>query len=190
VLVGRQWLGNYRLDRDTLTVNWTSDKFSGKSAPGGLPVVMVLRRDPKPDGGGAAALIAADDRKEDAVKADKEKLQGTWQLVSSIGNGEKTPEDIAMRKRVIIKDDTITEKEGEKTINEVTFKLDATKKPRAIDATPPGESGKDKTFLGIYSLEGDTLKFCFTLPGQERPSDFTSDPGSGWTLNVLKREKP
>jgi uncharacterized protein (TIGR03067 family) len=137
-----------------------------------------------------AVLIAADDRKEDAIKADKEKLQGTWRHVSVIGNGEKLPEDFVKRRRIIIKDDKITEKEGEKTINEVAFKLDATKKPRVIDADPPGESGKDKTSLGIYSLEGDTLKFCFTDPGQERPTDFTSNPGSGRTLIVFKREKP
>ena len=46
-----------------------------------------------------------------------------------------------------------------------------------------------KKQLGIYEVEGDTFKACFSKPGDERPTDFTSKPGDGRTVSVWKREK-
>lgn len=48
---------------------------------------------------------------------------------------------------------------------------------------------KGKTHHGIYMLDGDTLKFCFAAPGQERPTEFTAPEGSQRTLSVWKRDK-
>jgi len=70
------------------------------------------------------------------------------------------------------------------------FKVDATKKPKTMDMTPSEGRYKDKTLLGIYELDGDTLKICFAEPGKDRPTDFTSKAGSGVVLAIHKREKP
>jgi hypothetical protein len=43
--------------------------------------------------------------------------------------------------------------------------------------------------LGIYELDGDTVKFCFGGPGKERPTEFTTKEGSMRTLSVWKRDK-
>jgi hypothetical protein len=48
---------------------------------------------------------------------------------------------------------------------------------------------KGKTQLGIYELEGDTFKACFSKPGTDRPADFTSKPGDGRTFSIWKRVK-
>jgi uncharacterized protein (TIGR03067 family) len=60
-----------------------------------------------------------------------------------------------------------------------TFKLDAAKKPRAIDMTVTKGSDEKtkayegKTARGIYQIEGDKLKWCSNEPGKdERPSAF------------------
>ena len=48
-------------------------------------------------------------------------------------------------------------------------------------------SEKGETYLGIYKIEGDTLKWCVAVPGSERPSEFATS-GSDFLL-VLKRQK-
>ena len=46
-----------------------------------------------------------------------------------------------------------------------------------------------KTQLGIYELEGDKVKYCFAIPGRERPADFATKFNDGRTLSVWQREK-
>jgi uncharacterized protein (TIGR03067 family) len=46
-----------------------------------------------------------------------------------------------------------------------------------------------KPALGIYALDGDTLKICYTMPGGERPKDFDSAVGSGRYSATWKRKK-
>jgi hypothetical protein len=53
-------------------------------------------------------------------------------------------------------------------------------------------SGPEKgyTALGIYELDGDTLRICHTWKGQrKRPEKFAIAEGSGLVLAVWKREK-
>ena len=45
--------------------------------------------------------------------------------------------------------------------------------------------GKGQTVLGIYALEGETLKLCYALPGRERPKTFTTAEGSGTQMRRL-----
>ena len=49
---------------------------------------------------------------------------------------------------------------------------------------------KGKPAQGIYALDGDMLKICYTLPGKDRPTAFDSKPGSAATLVIWKRAKP
>ena len=64
------------------------------------------------------------------------------------------------------------------------FKLDATKSPRQIVIkTPDGQE-----LHGIYELNGDTLKMCFSQ-GNKAPTKFESPKGSEIVLLVMEREK-
>jgi uncharacterized protein (TIGR03067 family) len=87
---------------------------------------------------------------------------------------------------LVVTKDKITYKFGDKT-KELSYKLDATKKPKWIDITEG-----DHTNLGIYELEGDNLKICFPEGGKdERSTAFESKPDSvNDILIILKREKP
>jgi len=69
------------------------------------------------------------------------------------------------------------------------FTIDPAKNPKQIDYAMTGGPTTGKTQLGIYELEGDTVKFCFAAPGKDRPPDFTTKEGSSRTLSVWKREK-
>ena len=58
-----------------------------------------------------------------------------------------------------------------------------------IDCTLSEGANKGKMQLGIYELDGDTVKFCFAAPGKDRPTDFTTKPGDTRVLSVWKKEK-
>jgi len=135
----------------------------------------------------AVLLIAADKPPDPASKKDLDGLQGTWKLVSAMKDGEALPEDKVKNTSIVIKDDTFVFPESAEyaTSKEGTIKLDATKKPKQMDAT----SNREKVMLGIYKLDGDRYKVCFAPTGKPRPSEFASKPGSGNLLQVWKRKK-
>ena len=77
---------------------------------------------------GAAPLAAADDtEKQEAVKKELKKFEGTWTMVSAERNGAQAPEEAIKNIRVIIKGDKFTIKEGDRTV-EGTMVLDPSKK--------------------------------------------------------------
>jgi uncharacterized protein (TIGR03067 family) len=89
---------------------------------------------------------------------------------------------------VIIKDGTITMDDGKKK-EKIPYKLDPSKKPKAIDLANTGIESKETT-LAIYELDGDTLKICWSEKDPEhRATKFASDEDSGQTMIVLKRAK-
>jgi uncharacterized protein (TIGR03067 family) len=129
----------------------------------------------------AAALAAADD-----AKGDLDKMQGEWQMVSSVQNGKEVPPEVAEKIVRTIKGDKYTLTADGKEIAKGTFKIDPSKKPKTIDAK---REGSDDAAPGIYELEGDTQKVCLSAPGKDRPSEFSSKEGSGHVLTVWKRKK-
>jgi uncharacterized protein (TIGR03067 family) len=132
-------------------------------------------------------LVIGADNKEDAAKKDLQRLEGDWVMVSGEQEGEKLPEQMIKESRLTMKGNTHTVKFGEETMKG-THKLDPTKKPKTIDAQHEGSS-KDQTMLGIYELKGDEFKVCFSAPGKDRPTEFTSKSGTGQFVHVWKRQK-
>jgi uncharacterized protein (TIGR03067 family) len=121
-------------------------------------------------------------------KKDDEKIQGNWTVVSREFIGKKTPEAELKALKVTIKDGTITMDDGKKK-EKIPYKLDPSKKPKAIDLANTGIESKETT-LGIYELDGDTLKMCWSEKDpKHRATKFASDKDSGQTMIVLKREK-
>jgi RNA polymerase sigma-70 factor (ECF subfamily) len=127
--------------------------------------------------------------REAAPKSDRDRLQGTWQQVSCKGKDE-VPDDLVKKTALAVKDDTITVLMDGVFSFELTFKLDESKTPKTIDEALVKPEKGTRPYLGIYSLDGDTLKFCFSDPGEKRPTEFTGRVGSGWTLTVFKRKQP
>jgi uncharacterized protein (TIGR03067 family) len=72
-----------------------------------------------------------------------------------------------------------------------TFKIDPKAKPATIDLMITEGRGKGKTQLGIYQLDGDTLKICMADEGaKDRPTKFASAKGEAeMVLFTLKRKK-
>jgi uncharacterized protein (TIGR03067 family) len=135
------------------------------------------------------ALLLGADKPADANKKDLERMQGDWVAASQVVDGEKSGDDEAQIIFRTVKDDTYTVSVFDKPIGKGTFTIDATKKPRTIDAKPATAEKDSPPLLGIYEIDGDTFRACFAAPGKERPKDFDCKAGSGHRLTVWKREK-
>jgi uncharacterized protein (TIGR03067 family) len=133
-------------------------------------------------------LLAAADRKEDAVKKELAKLQGTWTMAGLEVDGKPVPEDKLESSTLTIKGDKYCIKVGDDTYR-CTIKIDPTKDPKQIDMTFLDGPNKDKTGKGIYVLEKDTFKICRALePGKDRPQNVGTWPDTGVFMVIWKRK--
>jgi uncharacterized protein (TIGR03067 family) len=138
----------------------------------------------------AAASVQADD-KPDAAKA-LEKFQGTWTFESVEVDGKKESSawgEKLKNLKITFAGNKFTVKKGDKVVQAGTQKLDPSKSPKAVDATVTEGNGKGRKMLGIYEIEGDTLKVCFDPEGKKRPTEFKSTAGSSTVLIVHKRAR-
>jgi uncharacterized protein (TIGR03067 family) len=143
-----------------------------------LPVLLSLA---------AALALVALATADEGAKA-KGKIEGTYTVISIERNGDKLPEDRVKEMKITITADKIKVKMPDLD-HTAEYKLDASKTPATIDFTPQDGDDKGKTGYGIYSVDGDELKFCLAKPGKDRPTEFVSKPGSEVMLIVMKRNK-
>src|SRR4051812_48258615 len=91
----------------------------------------------------------ADSDSTAAAKADQEKLQGEWTMVSGSADGYAMPENMRSSARRTCKDDVTTVTVGGQLILKAKFKLDPSAKPKTIDYEANDGPTKGKTHLGI-----------------------------------------
>ena len=116
-------------------------------------------------------------------------LQGAWTCISATVNGKALPKETAAALRLTITQDRYkTEKPGE-VLFDSTYRVDPSRSPRQINMVGTEGDLKGKEAQGIYSIEKDTLRICYTMPGGGRPERFESLPGSKAYLVVWKREQ-
>jgi len=140
-----------------------------------LPVLLFL----------AGSLTGADPTATDASKKDLDKLQGVWQIQSRQEDGQDDKPRELGKVRITIAGNKITVDE-DGMVSEGSFTIDAGKKPAQIDLVPPkADEGKN---LGIYQVEGDTLKLCYGRPGADRPTEFATKAKSKHVLMIFKKE--
>jgi RNA polymerase sigma factor (sigma-70 family) len=125
-------------------------------------------------------------------KTDKDKLQGTWLLVSAIVEGEDRAGGVKKEghKRTFKGDEFTIEKAGQPGSQaKVQYKIDPNKKPKTMDLIPGAGPDKGKTVPAIYKIEDDTLTICEGDVGKDRPTEFSSTAENGWILLVFERER-
>jgi uncharacterized protein (TIGR03067 family) len=140
---------------------------------------------------GLTAFVISQARSEDtkAAKKDTAQLQGEWAMSTGGRDGHTLPGDMLKNSKRVCKGDETAVVVGGQLLMKAKFTLDPSKKPKSIDYQITGGANAGKTQLGIYELDGDTVKFCFSTPGKDRPTDFATKAGDGHTSSVWKREK-
>ena len=132
-----------------------------------------------------AAIAAADDAKDDAIKKDQKRLEGTWRVVALEVSGNKAEKGDALKLTVVNGADGTWSllSEGQE-ISKGTSTIDPTKKPKTINNDHETGNQKGKKQYGIYKVEGDKWTVCMSPPDaaeSDRPKDFTTKD----TRNVI-----
>jgi uncharacterized protein (TIGR03067 family) len=120
--------------------------------------------------------------------SDYAKLQGTWKVVAVEFGGKEAPvverlKDFRWtflgRERMLLTN---------MTAQWAKYSLDGAKKPKEINFKFASGPTKDRSQLGIYEIDGDRLKICWTdQPEGARPPEFSSRSGVNSKLVVLER---
>ena len=116
----------------------------------------------------------------------RKKLVGTWRGFVVAGRGERTDRGPVKLTEVVITADTIRAKDDTMSFGAGKYKLDLAQSPRRLDPTGSEGSYKGLQFTGIYTLEGDTLKWCVANPGTARPTEYKTTTAVQFYM-VLKR---
>ena len=154
-----------------------------RTAGGMVMGVLAFANAPSEQGGNPDPIAV---KQEKAEKSSK--FEGRWIVVSGAvdGDGQDMPRETKFH---ISKGKfTLEEQDGNK--QEATYEADTTKKPYQIDFKPT--QGKDKTskvHKGILIFEESMLKLCLARPGDDRPTEASSEEGSGHILLVLEPAK-
>jgi uncharacterized protein (TIGR03067 family) len=128
-------------------------------------------------------VVAADDPKPEDVKKEVAKFQGTWKITKIEREGDDLTDEIG---------DAELEVKGEEytapTIA-AKFKMDPSKKPKAIDVSYTEGPNAGQTVKAIYKFDGDTFTMCRALTDAgPRPTEFAAPAGSGKMCIVLKKK--
>jgi RNA polymerase sigma-70 factor (ECF subfamily) len=155
------------------------------SQPGSRRVLQTLRR------------VKTGDAQGDAVRKELKQLEGTWEIVSVVGDGKK--QGFGRPIRITIRGDRFTaERLGTPSdtslIGKGPLKVDPSKQLKAIDFITTEGPGKGTKALMLYELKGDELRLCETRADdtrqdRPRPTEFSAGPGSGRAITTLRRVK-
>jgi uncharacterized protein (TIGR03067 family) len=146
-----------------------------------------------------AALAAGDAEREKVNKDDLAKLQGKWKVVGFTKSGQQDLDELVKLGLLFtFKDDSLTvtaDREGFTPQNQL-LRLDATTTPKLLDFAESAKAFEEhtKVYEGVYSLDGDTMQWCFNLDGDQpakanRPAAVESKADSGTILIKLERQK-
>jgi uncharacterized protein (TIGR03067 family) len=140
---------------------------------------------------GLATLVMSQAWADDteAARRDLSRLQSEWSMASGSRDGQKLPDNMLRNSKRVCRGDETTVMVGGQLLMKAKFTLDPSKSPKTIDYRITGGPTAGKAQLGIYELDEETVKFCFSSPGQARPTDFTTKAGDGRTFSVWKRDK-
>jgi uncharacterized protein (TIGR03067 family) len=120
------------------------------------------------------------------------KMAGTWSVVAAVKEGDRLTPERMLAIVVTIDGSSITIRDPD-SIETGAHTLDRSVRPKIIDILSE-KAPKDRPVLGVYDLDGDTLKIAWARSGKPRPrspevSECFPDDLKVTTFLVLKRKK-
>jgi uncharacterized protein (TIGR03067 family) len=128
------------------------------------------------------------------VKKEQDRLKGTWELAGMVVDGMEVPKKLAEDHpfTLIFAGSEATfiaenkKSKGKAVRSKMNIKLDPSKKPKTIDFIYLG----GETTLGLYEVDGDSLKICIPQsPDGPRPDKLESKKETKTQVVILRRAK-
>ena len=119
---------------------------------------------------------------------DTKPVQGDWKPVTAELGGQPMAEAVLKTISLKLGDGTYDVLVGDKP-DKGTFKVDSSTTPMSMDVTGTDGPNQGKTFPAIYELKGETLRICYDLSGQKRPTEFKTTVGTKLYLVTYHRRK-
>jgi uncharacterized protein (TIGR03067 family) len=112
----------------------------------------------------------------------------TWRHVAAVVDGNDLPVERATLVTAV--GDAFTVTQNGIDVMKGTSRVVSQGTPGQQDVLVESGPNAGKTLRQIIKIEGDVMVVCDGPPDGERPTEFTSEPGSGRTLSVWLRVKP
>lgn len=123
-----------------------------------------------------------------ALQADLKKMQGKWRAtILEIDGKEPTPEEKNAAFELVIAGEKYVVSFGGKPLNQGTLKLGREGKTQTLDATHTAGPFKGMVQKGLYAFEGADFRVVFAKPGEKRPLEMKTSPGSQEVLMVYRK---
>ena len=113
----------------------------------------------------AVGLSACSEERSPAAPQANE-LRGSWRVITERAIAAGIEIIWAIDDRHIV----VTDRDGTE-ISRSEYRIDPTQTPKHIDMTVRDHKAVEDR-LGIYQLEGDQLRFAFSVDGSPRPTNF------------------
>ena len=151
-------------------------------APANLPGLVLAT---------LALALSTPARADDPPPDDRKRIEATWQITGGEEKGKTLAASLFTGQTVTFDATTYVIKVGDRVVEKGSYKLDSTRDPKTFDLEiTESETDRDKTQLGIYKFQGDTLKMSFSRPGATtRPTRFETTADSATFTLELKRKR-
>lgn len=116
-------------------------------------------------------------------------IQGSWLPSTAELGGKPFPDEIRKVTRLVIEGDAYTVTVGD-VVDRGGLKVNPEVSPGEMDITGAEGPNRGRTILAIYEVDGSTMRICYDLGGQGRPSEFNTAEGTQLYLVTYQREKP
>ncbi len=136
------------------------------------------------------ATVQAEDIADQVDEKLLAKLQGVWDPVSSIFDGNENELGATKKPSLLIEGRKMSIRFQDQIVGSLEIKHLITNKSLGhIDYEMKDPLGETVRAKQVFKLEGDKLTTCVRSPPGDRPTELTSVPGSKQLLTVSKRRK-